>query len=256
MIDEVLAVGDAAFKRKCFDLIEQRARSESGAAVFVSHSLAAVMQLCSRTLWIDRGELRMVGPSRTVVEAFLEETRGRAGDNGAGSFDPGLGDDEAGGAPGSVPRAGLLAGEPPGPDASLAGAWLERPAGPRLESARAHVPFVICFAVRFGRSTPQPFFELVMRDTGGEVIGICDSGARGISAGHYRPGQTQVVRCRTARGLDAGEYALDIRCWSGQDREALLLDRPGACTITVDAAGRTGAAGLFLPPALPPPEEE
>ena len=76
LLDEVLAVGDAGFRAKSMgvmrDLLDQ-----SGTIVFVSHSLSSVAEFCDRTLWLERGKVRMLGPAEDVVDAYLEEAGGR-----------------------------------------------------------------------------------------------------------------------------------------------------------------------------------
>lgn len=74
ILDEVLAVGDAAFQAKC------RARMseiiEDGATVFfVSHSLGDVRQLCSRAIWLDKGRVVMDGPASDVCPTFEEYSK-------------------------------------------------------------------------------------------------------------------------------------------------------------------------------------
>lgn len=70
MVDEVLAVGDLAFQRKC--LKKMRDVSEHGRTViFVSHNMQAVTRLCRRAIWIDHGEIKQDGPAKDVVSAYL-----------------------------------------------------------------------------------------------------------------------------------------------------------------------------------------
>ncbi|RHA38884.1 ABC transporter ATP-binding protein [Cellulomonas rhizosphaerae] len=69
MIDEALATGDAAFRRKSKDRIDA-IRDEAGTVFLVSHSLATVESICARTLWIHQGKLVMDGPSTEVCAAY------------------------------------------------------------------------------------------------------------------------------------------------------------------------------------------
>ncbi|ROS31209.1 ABC transporter ATP-binding protein [Cellulomonas sp. PhB150] len=69
MIDEALATGDAAFRRKSKDRIDA-IRDQAGTVFLVSHSLATVESICSRTLWINKGRLVMDGPSAEVCAAY------------------------------------------------------------------------------------------------------------------------------------------------------------------------------------------
>jgi lipopolysaccharide transport system ATP-binding protein len=70
IVDEVLAVGDAGFQKKCLNTMEGM-RSGGRTVLFVSHNMAAVENLCTRGIWIDGGRLRMDGPTRDVIEAYM-----------------------------------------------------------------------------------------------------------------------------------------------------------------------------------------
>src|SRR4029077_19588440 len=74
IIDEVLAVGDVAFQRKCLGKMKKAAQ-RGRTVVFVSHNMAAIIGLTSRTLLIERGCLVMNGPSTEVVSCFLQNTQ-------------------------------------------------------------------------------------------------------------------------------------------------------------------------------------
>ena len=70
LVDEVLAVGDAAFQTRCLQRLGEV--SEGGRTVlFVSHNMAAVNRLCSRTLWIDEGRVKLDGKSDEVISQYL-----------------------------------------------------------------------------------------------------------------------------------------------------------------------------------------
>jgi lipopolysaccharide transport system ATP-binding protein len=76
LIDEVLAVGDAAFQRKCLERIA-RFTQEGYTGVLVSHDLSLVAELCNQVLWIEKGERMAYGPADLVVAQYLEQTRTR-----------------------------------------------------------------------------------------------------------------------------------------------------------------------------------
>src|SRR5207245_6894293 len=76
LIDEVLAVGDAAFAQKCFDRIS-RFRTEEKTIVLVSHDLKAVEKFCDRALWIDQGHIRADGVPSQVTGAYLDAVQVR-----------------------------------------------------------------------------------------------------------------------------------------------------------------------------------
>jgi lipopolysaccharide transport system ATP-binding protein len=72
LVDEVLAVGDAAFQRKCLGRMRDEAM-RGRTVLFVSHSMAAVTQLCSRAIWLDGGRIRLDGSPQDVVQSYLAE---------------------------------------------------------------------------------------------------------------------------------------------------------------------------------------
>src|SRR6476646_4627307 len=65
VVDEALAVGDAAFQRKCLDWIDSFRKT--GTLLFVSHSMAEVRRLCTRAIWIDDGCIREQGDPSEVI---------------------------------------------------------------------------------------------------------------------------------------------------------------------------------------------
>jgi ABC-type polysaccharide/polyol phosphate transport system ATPase subunit len=72
LVDEVLAVGDAAFQRKCLGKMESVAR-EGRTVLLVSHSMDAISRLCSRALWLDRGRVRELGDTAEIVGRYLAD---------------------------------------------------------------------------------------------------------------------------------------------------------------------------------------
>lgn len=69
IVDEVLAVGDEAFQRRCFAKIEEF-QSQGGTILFVSHAAELVVQLCRRAILLDGGELLLRGASKAVVHMY------------------------------------------------------------------------------------------------------------------------------------------------------------------------------------------
>jgi len=73
LIDEVLAVGDAAFQKKCLGKMSEVARG-GRTIIFVSHNMAAVQSLCDSCIWISNGTIQQTGPCEKVVENYTRET--------------------------------------------------------------------------------------------------------------------------------------------------------------------------------------
>lgn len=70
IIDEALAVGDAFFQAKCFDKLES-IKASGTTILFVSHDIVSVKKLCSRAIWLEKGNLREIGDAKTVCEKYL-----------------------------------------------------------------------------------------------------------------------------------------------------------------------------------------
>jgi ABC-type polysaccharide/polyol phosphate transport system ATPase subunit len=76
LIDEVLAVGDAAFQQKCFDVFH-RMREDGKTIVFVTHDMSAMRRFCDRALLLERGNTVHLGEPKDVAEQYLEINFGR-----------------------------------------------------------------------------------------------------------------------------------------------------------------------------------
>jgi homopolymeric O-antigen transport system ATP-binding protein len=72
ILDEVLAVGDQNFRRKCEQKIHQFAR-EGKTLLFVSHGLESVLAMCRRAIWLEQGRIRKDGPAEEVVRMYRVE---------------------------------------------------------------------------------------------------------------------------------------------------------------------------------------
>ena len=69
LVDEVLGVGDASFSKKSGKVIKDRIRSKK-TVIVVSHHLETIKELCTRVIWLEVGETKMVGPVDAVLENY------------------------------------------------------------------------------------------------------------------------------------------------------------------------------------------
>jgi len=76
VVDEVLAVGDAEFQKKCLGKMDEVSRREGRTVLIVSHNLSVIKSLCAWTLWLDGGRLRDCGAPDMVVGAYLAQSTG------------------------------------------------------------------------------------------------------------------------------------------------------------------------------------
>ena len=70
IVDEVLAVGDAQFQKKCLGKMEE-AGNDGRTILFVSHNMGVISQLCSTCVWLDKGEIRDIGQTGSVVNTYM-----------------------------------------------------------------------------------------------------------------------------------------------------------------------------------------
>ena len=94
IVDEVLAVGDARFQKKCLTRMQDLKR-EGRTVLFVSHNLPAVMQLCKRAVLLDHGRVLADGPAAQVIGAYVSPVRPAAAERVWGEADNPPGGDVA-----------------------------------------------------------------------------------------------------------------------------------------------------------------
>src|SRR3954454_8775245 len=93
LIDEVLAVGDAAFQQKCFDVFH-RLKDERKTILFVTHDMDSVKRFCDRAVLLERGDLKLIGKPEEVADGYVEINFGREA-GGHGDGEPRYGDRSA-----------------------------------------------------------------------------------------------------------------------------------------------------------------
>jgi len=72
IVDEVLAVGDAQFQKKCLGKMEDVAKKEGRTVLFVSHNMPAVKSLCNNAMLLNNGNLKSVGSSLTIIDQYYD----------------------------------------------------------------------------------------------------------------------------------------------------------------------------------------
>ena len=72
LVDEILSVGDMRFKEKSYAKMKQMINDENRSVVIVNHSTGSLRNLCSRILWLHKGEMKMFGDTKEVLDAYKE----------------------------------------------------------------------------------------------------------------------------------------------------------------------------------------
>jgi lipopolysaccharide transport system ATP-binding protein len=73
LVDEVLAVGDAAFHAKCLRRMESQMQNAGRTVLFVSHNMLAMQSLCDQAIWLQQGKVHQLGESHAVASAYLQQ---------------------------------------------------------------------------------------------------------------------------------------------------------------------------------------
>jgi ABC-type polysaccharide/polyol phosphate transport system ATPase subunit len=81
VVDEVLAVGDAAFQAKCLNKLAEL-REQDRTIILVSHNMSNIVQHCDRVVWLDRGVVRAQGEPEAIVEQYLQAVQPRTATTG------------------------------------------------------------------------------------------------------------------------------------------------------------------------------
>jgi ABC-2 type transport system ATP-binding protein len=147
LIDEVLAVGDAAFAQKCMDVFHEKRRTGK-TIVLVTHDMATVQGMCHRAMLIHDGELRYIGdPEQAAMEYFLLNFGGL----------------ELG--PGESPPGGV-----PDVNACVIHAALENDAGERAENVEQGQPILLNLGIEARQELAGPIFGVQFLDEDGVVV--------------------------------------------------------------------------------------
>lgn len=213
VVDEVLAVGDAAFQEKCIGRISEVA-GEGRTVLFVSHNMDAIMKLCNRAIWLDGGSTMIDGVTEYAVRSYLTQVKERQLASSLGlSLD---------GHPGrrkpfdSVIRLTYckVLGAP------------DDEAGPVSTGAECRI--ILGYETAFSVGGSRANFVIAFRGENSNRLASCWSQL--ASVGMDDLGSAGEVECRIPRlPLMPGRYVLDVGCqvasgWSDMIYEAATLD--------------------------------
>ncbi len=215
LIDEVLAVGDAAFQQKCFDSFA-RLRREGRSIILVTHDMSAVERLCDRAMLIEAGRVLELGDPATVTRRYNAVNFSRL-------VTPNAENQARGGA------------------AAIIDAWFEDGAGKRVVACEAGEPVLACMRVSFRETIENPQFAIVLRNEMNHPL-LAASSQRAIGAsGTFAAGESVSVRVRFENYLSPDRYAMTAtvsRAGTGADA---LDQREDVATLLVHGTYSSGA---------------
>jgi len=202
IVDEVLAVGDLAFQKKCVGKMQSVAAQEGRTVLFVSHNLHAVRRLCTRALLLAGGRLAAAGPTQTILAQFAE---GIEGDTGSAV---------------PAPSPELLT------QAYVTGAWIETPDGQPLGAVHLGEPWRVRVGFRVAR--PMSAFVVAIGFRSNDDIGVQTAWAPPQAV---EPGDYEAVFTQDRLVLSAGTYAVIV----GLNAEDRTIQQIRATAVDVTA---------------------
>jgi hypothetical protein len=188
LIDEVLAVGDAAFQQKCFDEFV-RIREAGKTILLVTHDMGAVHRFCDRALLLERGRVVLDGDPETVGNRYLEMNFSEAARDDAANER----------ALGSTERMGDGSAE-------IVDAWFEDEAGVRVATLPAGGRCTFEARVRFHKDVEDPLFGVVLQNDRRETVLAASNLWSSPASGRFAAGQVATYRITFANLLVPGRY--------------------------------------------------
>ena len=215
IVDEVLAVGDAGFQKKCIATMADL-RSGGRTVLFVSHNMAAVENLCSRGIWIDKGQLRMDGGAKEVIKAYLSTYASDDARNAELAVEERTGS-------GEVRYTDI---ELRSPDGSPS---------PIIQSGDA-----LTIRLHFRAEEPilQPNFALRFFTSMGTLITETSSGLHGVTIQSLAPGEGSIDLELDALNLIPSRYMISLSISGGA--EGKVMDGDVHAFLDVEPSGATG----------------
>ena len=182
LVDEILAVGDAAFQQKCFDVFH-RMRDENKTVVFVTHDMGSMKRFCDRALLLERGRAVHLGDPEEVADRYLEINFGR--------------DPDASGSPGGRSGDG---------DARVLELWVEDQNGQRQIAVPQGQRVVIRSRVAFMVEVDDPEASVYINNAEHKTVLIASTSLGLARSGRFRPGEQALFSFAFDNVLAPGRY--------------------------------------------------
>ncbi len=191
LIDEVLAVGDAAFQQKCYDQFN-RIRDEGRTVLFVTHDMGAVERYCDRALLLERGDMVAIGDAREVGQEYLRLNFTQERVDGS----PVAAAEEE---PSEEGRSG-------DGQAEIVDAWFEDASGQRAEVIAHGEPAAFAARVRFDATVEHPLFGVVLQNDRHQTVFAASTAWTMERTGTFAPGDEITYRVSFDTIFSGGRY--------------------------------------------------
>jgi ABC-type polysaccharide/polyol phosphate transport system ATPase subunit len=220
LIDEVLAVGDAAFQQKCYEEFE-RLKREGRTIVFVTHEMGAIERFCDRAMLLERGRIVDIGDPSGIARRYVQLNLGRT--------------------------VHQLSGEEPGRTraAEILDAWFEDDDGERIAEVQCGGACHACIEVRFDETVVDPVFGVTLRNEWGVTVFATTTAVSHAPTGRFPAGRVAIVRLRFENWLTGSVYMLTPSVAPSEEGAAAFDLRENAASIKVQGGPSTGGVAHF-----------
>lgn len=205
LLDEILAVGDESFQRKCIDVfldLKRRRRT----IILVSHDLHQIQALCDHAIYIDAGRVAAAGPPELVITQYLESLREPA---------PEAAEDAADEAESAESTANGVAER-----VAFQGGWLADDTGQPVTVVTPGARVTLVCRAEASASTENPIFGMLVNERDGPIIYVTSTFWLGVRTGMLDPGQTIELRLPFDAPMHHGEYIISIMATNATRTEA------------------------------------
>jgi ABC-type polysaccharide/polyol phosphate transport system ATPase subunit len=186
LIDEVLAVGDAAFQQKCFDELT-RLQQTGRTMLFVTHDMGAVERFCDRAMLLEHGRVVDIGDPGSIARQYNQHNFRRTRQ-------------ELGASPSELP--------PENPAVEVLNAVFESPDGETALTAQQGEPGTVRMTVHFTEEVVDPIFALSLVNESGHPVFSTNTDAQRIETGRFAAGTDAAIILRFQNFLSPGRYKL------------------------------------------------
>ncbi len=183
LIDEVLAVGDAAFQQKCFDVFYGM-RDQGKTILFVTHDMVSLQRFCHRAMLLEEGAMVHIGEPKEVADQYLELNFGR-NPQAVTSGDPRVGDG----------------------DARVTKVWVEDEHGENVPAAPQGTRVTLRVLVEFRVDVEDPQASVYIHNEDQRVVLIVASFMQHERTGNYRAGEQVLFSFTFDNVLAPGRYS-------------------------------------------------
>lgn len=217
LIDEVLAVGDASFQQKCFEVFQDM-RDRGKTILFVTHDMSAVKRFCHRALLMERGEVKLVGEPERVGNHYMEINFGRD----ASAEERRHGEE----------RYGDQAAE-------ITEAWFEDESGARTDALQQGRPCSFRARIRFNEAIKDPIVAFLVENEQHHPLFAVSNEDGNTVTGAHEPGDETVFTVTFDNHFAPGR--IFATPWILYDGATDIVDRrPRFASAVVTAVHRSG----------------